>query len=242
MRTYRIFSGPEEAAAVLAGELQTLSLVEKRSHVVLSGGSTPRLWFALMAQPPFAGAINWQNLHFWWGDERCVAAADVESNYGQAEQLLFRHVPIPAANVHRIRGENEPEAEALRLADEIKDVVPLQQGRPVFDWILLGMGTDGHTASLFPGQTNFDEKRLAVVASHPQTGQKRISLSAPQLASCRRLSFLVLGADKAVRVGEIFSQPDKELPYPAARISSSFGQTEWFLDRPAARLLNDMEP
>ena len=99
------------------------------------------------------------------------------------------------------------------------------------------MGADGHTASLFPQQTDFAEKRLAVVAHHPQTGQKRISLSATQLSSCRRLSFLVLGADKAERVSEIFSHPAESLPYPAARIRAAHGQTEWYLDMASARNL-----
>ena len=237
MRTYRSFSGPEEAAHFLAGELKTLSLAKEESHVVLSGGSTPRLWCAILAQPLYAQAIHWRSLHFWWGDERCVPAHDEDSNYGQAKRILFDCFAIPAANLHPIRGENEPEAEARRLSAEIKATVPRQQNQPIFDWIILGMGADGHTASLFPQQTDFAEKRLAVVAHHPQTGQKRISLSATQLSSCRRLSFLVLGADKAERVSEIFSHPAESLPYPAARIRAAHGQTEWYLDMASARNL-----
>lgn len=136
MHTYRCFTGPDEAAGVLAEELQALSLAQEVSHIVLSGGSTPQHWFALMAQPPFARAIRWSALHFWWGDERCVAPEDSASNYGQAEQLLFRHVTIPATNIHRIRGENEPRSEALRLEAELRALVQQQQGRPVFDWVL----------------------------------------------------------------------------------------------------------
>ncbi|NQS71682.1 MAG: 6-phosphogluconolactonase [Desulfobulbaceae bacterium] len=234
MHTYRCFTGPDEAAGVLAEELQALSLAQEVSHIVLSGGSTPQHWFALMAQPPFARTIRWSALHFWWGDERCVAPEDSTSNYGQAEQLLLRHVAIPAANIHRIRGENEPRSEALRLEAELRALVPQQQGRPVFDWVLLGMGADGHTASLFPQHTDFDEERLAIVATHPQSGQLRISLSALQLASCRRLTFLVLGTDKAERIGEIFTRPAETLTYPAARISAAHGVTEWYLDAASA--------
>ena len=166
-----------------------------------------------------------------------MPAHDEDSNYGQAKRILFDCIAIPAANLHPIRGENEPEAEARRLSAEIKATVPRQQNQPIFDWIILGMGADGHTASLFPQQTDFAEKRLAVVAHHPQTGQKRISLSATQLSSCRRLSFLVLGADKAERVSEIFSHPAESLPYPAARIRAAHGQTEWYLDMASARNL-----
>ena len=245
MRSYRSFSGPEEAARVLADELKTLSLAGEESHVVLSGGSTPRLWFEVLAQPPYSKVIRWQNLHFWWGDERCVPVADEESNYGVAKRILFDRIAIPAGHIHRIRGENQPAEEAERLSAEIEALVPKmamaprQQGLPVFDWILLGMGADGHTASLFPQETDFNEERLAVVARHPQTGQARISLSALQLASCKRLSFLVLGADKAERVSEIFSHPAESLPYPAARITALHGPTEWLLDAASASKLPD---
>ncbi|MDO5674695.1 MAG: 6-phosphogluconolactonase [bacterium] len=234
MRNYRSFTGPEQAAHFLADELKALSLAGDTSHVVLSGGSTPRLWFEILAQPPYAEAIRWTSLHFWWGDERCVPAQDADSNYGQAKRLLFDHVAIPTGNLHPMRGGEKPEAEARRLSEEIESMVAKQQGLPVFDWIILGMGADGHTASLFPEQTDFSEKRLAVVARHPQSGQKRISLSATQLAACRRLTFLVLGADKAARVSEIFSHPAGSLPYPAARISAAHGPTEWYLDTASA--------
>lgn len=240
MRNYRSFTGPEQAAHFLAEELKTLSLARDESHVVLSGGSTPKLWFAILAQPPYAQAIRWSSLHFWWGDERCVSALDEESNYGQARRILFDRIAIPAANLHPIRGENEPAAEAERISAEIKTMVsmpPGQLGLPVFDWIILGMGADGHTASLFPQQTDFNETRSAVVARHPQSGQERISLSAAQLARCKRLNFLVLGADKAERVSEIFSLPAESLPYPAARISAAYGPTEWYLDTASARHL-----
>ncbi|KOO11879.1 6-phosphogluconolactonase, partial [Vibrio xuii] len=102
---------------------------------------------------PYAESIQWQNLHFWWGDERCVAPDDAESNYGEANTLLFSKVNLPAENIHRILGENDPQGEAERFAKEMADVIPCENGTPVFDWILLGVGADGHTASLFPGQT-----------------------------------------------------------------------------------------
>ncbi len=238
MRSYRSFTGPEAAAHFLAGELETLSLAGKESHVVLSGGSTPRLWFTILANPPYARAICWDRLHFWWGDERCVPADDEESNYGQARRILFDRVAVPAANLHPIRGDHEPAAEAQRLSAEIAARVPVlpgQRGMPVFDWVLLGMGADGHTASLFPQQTDFAERRSVVVTRHPQTGEQRISLSASQLAACRRLNFLVLGEDKAARVREIFTHPAEALSYPAGRIRAAHGPTEWYLDAAAAK-------
>jgi len=188
----------------------------------------------LLAQAPYADAIQWQNLHFWWGDERCVAADDTESNYGEANNLLFNHVTLPAQNIHRIRGENNPENEVKRFADEMADVIPCENGTPVFDWILLGVGADGHTASLFPGVTNYDDENLAILATHPESGQLRVSKTAKVLQAAKRISYLVLGAGKTQIVSEIHTTPAAELPYPAAKIKSTKGETEWFLDSAAA--------
>ncbi|MCG6507306.1 6-phosphogluconolactonase, partial [Vibrio parahaemolyticus] len=148
-------------------------------------------------------------------DERCVAPDDAESNYGEANALLFSQIDIPAGNIHRILGENEPQAEAQRFAQEMADVIPSENGTPVFDWILLGVGADGHTASLFPGKTNYDDENLSVVASHPESGQLRVSKTAKVLEAAKRISYLVLGAGKAEIVYEIHTTPAEDLPYPA---------------------------
>lgn len=108
-------------------------------HISLSGGSTPKMLFKLLASQPYANDIQWQNLHFWWGDERCVAPDDAESNYGEANALLFSKINMPAQNIHRILGENEPQAEAERFAQAMAHVIPTENGTPVFDWILLGV-------------------------------------------------------------------------------------------------------
>lgn len=176
-----------------------------------------------MAQPPFLV-----------GDERCVAPDDAESNYGEANALLFSQIQIPAENIHRILGENDPAAEVERFAQEMLDQVPTQDGIPVFDWILLGVGGDGHTASLFPGATNYQEPALAIVASHPESGQLRVSKSARVLEAAKRISYLVLGAGKADIVHEIHTTAADALPYPAAKVQSSQGETEWYLDKDAA--------
>lgn len=234
---YQLFETAEKVIETLANSLLRYSQQGRAVHISLSGGSTPKQLFASLASSPYAEKIQWQNLHFWWGDERCVAPNDPESNYGDANHLLFQHINIPAENIHRILGENDPEQEAIRFADEMTQVIPAKRGLPAFDWIVLGMGTDGHTASLFPNQTNFDESALTLVASHPESGQLRVSKSARLLANAERITYLVLGESKAKVVQQIQQQPADALPYPAAKIVSSHGQTEWYLDSQAASLL-----
>ncbi|WP_073602032.1 6-phosphogluconolactonase, partial [Vibrio aerogenes] len=228
MINHKIFQTADEVVHSLAEDLKVFSEQGRPVHISLSGGSTPKMLFQQLAQAPYATSVQWQNLHFWWGDERCVAPDDAESNFGEANALLFSHIDIPAENIHRIIGENDPEEEAQRFADEMANTISQTNGIPVFDWILLGVGADGHTASLFPGATDYSEERLAVVASHPESGQKRVSKSARVLQAAKRISYLVLGAGKADIVHEISTIPADKLLYPAAKIQSYQGKTEWY--------------
>lgn len=234
MINHKIFATPELVVENLANEMKVYSEQGEAVHISLSGGSTPKMLFKLLAQAPYAEGIQWNNLHFWWGDERCVAPDDAESNFGEANTLLFTKVNLPAENIHRIRGEDEPAVEAERFAKEMADVIPSENGTPVFDWILLGVGADGHTASLFPGVTNYQDENLSVLASHPESGQIRVSKTAKVLEAAKRISYLVLGSGKVEIVKEIHTTPASELPYPAAKIQSTTGETEWFLDSNAA--------
>ncbi|MDW6094348.1 6-phosphogluconolactonase [Vibrio rhizosphaerae] len=234
MIKHKIFQTADDVVHSLADDLKTYSEQGRPVHISLSGGSTPKMLFKLLASAPYATSIQWQNLHFWWGDERCVAPDDAESNYGEANALLFSQIQIPAENIHRILGENDPKSEANRFAQEMLATIPTQDGIPVFDWILLGVGADGHTASLFPGATNYQEPALAIVASHPESGQLRVSKSARVLEAAKRISYLVLGAGKADIVHEIHTTAADALPYPAAKVQSSQGETEWYLDKDAA--------
>ncbi|MCX2961307.1 6-phosphogluconolactonase [Rodentibacter caecimuris] len=228
-----IFDTAQQAVEKIAQELKTYSEQQRPIHISLSGGSTPKLLFKTLAQPPYNTEIHWQNLHFWWGDERMVAAQDPESNYGEVQKLLFDHIQIPAENIHRICGENEPLFELKRFQEELSAVI----SDGVFDWIILGMGTDGHTASLFPNQTNFDDENLAVIATHPESGQIRISKTAKLIERAKRITYLVTGESKAEILKEIQTVPAEDLPYPAAKIKAQSGITEWYLDKAAAELL-----
>ncbi|CAK4075589.1 6-phosphogluconolactonase [Vibrio sp. 16] len=234
MINHKIFQTAEQVVESLANDMKAYSELDRPVHISLSGGSTPKMLFKLLATEAYATSIQWQNLHFWWGDERCVAPDDAESNYGEANALLFSQVNLPAENIHRIRGEDEPKAEAERFAKEMAEVIPTENGTPVFDWILLGVGADGHTASLFPGQTDYQDENLSVLASHPESGQIRVSKTARVLEAAKRISYLVLGAGKVDIVNEIHTTPANELPYPAAKIQSKTGETEWYLDSDAA--------
>lgn len=233
MINYKLFDDGQAVVEALSQELLQYSQSAQPVHISLSGGSTPKLWFKYLADH-YSDKINWNNLHFWWGDERCVAPTDPESNYGQAKELLFDHIQINPENIHRIIGEDDPGEEAQRLAQEICQKVPKLHGIPAFDWIVLGMGDDGHTASLFPHHTDFNDPDLTLVAEHPQSGQLRVSKSARLLSNAERITYLVLGEGKAQRLKEIATHDSADLPYPAAKIKAR-NITEWYLDANAAK-------
>ncbi|MDD0823832.1 6-phosphogluconolactonase [Mannheimia sp. AT1] len=226
----KIFPTAQNAVEKIAQELKAYSEQDRPVHISLSGGSTPKLLFKTLATEPFNTEIQWQNLHFWWGDDRMVEPNDPESNYGEVQKLLFDHIQIPAENIHRIRGEENVEQELARFSQELTACVP----NLAFDWIILGMGNDGHTASLFPHQTDFNDQNVAVIAKHPETGQIRISKTASLIEKAKRITYLVTGKAKAEILKEIQDTPAEQLPYPAAKIKAKNGETEWYLDSEAA--------
>ncbi len=236
---WNIFETPELVMDSLTAVLLELSKKSRPAHISLSGGNTPKPWFAVLAGPGCEN-VNWDMLHFWWGDERFVAPKDPESNYGQAYTLFLSRVAIPQENIHRIRGEESPEDEVQRYTDEIERNVPKNRdGVPSFDWIHLGMGSDGHTASLFPGQTDYEDRHLISLSRHPESGQLRITKTAYLIEAARRVSYIVLGQEKADLLRMIHSADagGEEILWPAGRIRSREGLTEWYLDKAAASLL-----
>lgn len=229
----KIFPTAQDAVKQIAQEFIEYSRQNRVVHISLSGGSTPKLLFKTLAAEPFKREVQWQNLHFWWGDDRMVHPTDPESNYGEVQKLLFDHINIPAENIHRIRGEENVEQELARFSQELTACVP----DLAFDWIILGMGTDGHTASLFSRQTDFNDQNVAVIAKHPETGQIRISKTASLIEKAKRITYLVTGGSKAEILKEIQTTPAENLPYPAAKIKAKNGVTEWVLDSDAAKNL-----
>jgi 6-phosphogluconolactonase len=180
-QSIKIFPTPFDLAWNFAEELlQIIVESEKKDRIftiALSGGSTPETLFTILSKK-FAKKIPWQSVHIFWGDERCVPPDDAESNFGMANTKLLSKIKIPSVNIHRVRGEDNPEMEVLRYSEEISAFTRKRDGFPLFDLIILGLGEDGHTASIFPGHTElFDSEKICEVAIHPVTKRKRITLT-----------------------------------------------------------------
>jgi len=239
-KKYYLFEDSSELAAQLAVDFK--NAVEEKANsgesltIALSGGHTPKAFFEILAEPPYREGISWKNVIFFWGDERCVPPDNDESNYKMTNNALLSHIDIPASNIHRVLGEDPPTNEALRYEKVIGgNVSSGGNGFPSFDWIFLGMGDDGHTASLFPGASNLKEiEKICVVAEHPETGQKRVSITFPVINNAKRVSFLVAGKAKAPVFKEILEKGAKPLPYPASMVEPVNGVLEWYLDKAAA--------
>ncbi|MCG8309441.1 MAG: 6-phosphogluconolactonase [Cytophagales bacterium] len=208
-------------------------------NVALSGGSTPKIWLEYLSNLKET-IINWKRIHLFWGDERCVPPDHVDSNYGMTKSCLLDQIDIPKKNVHRIKGELDPGKAATAYARELRDHLPHGEV-PTFDLIILGMGDDGHTASIFPYEIdlwNFDEN--CVVATHPVSGQKRVSFTGRVINNAHSVAFLINGRNKAQKVKEIINNESNASNYPASLVKPYKGELFWFLDADAAsRLRND---
>ena len=233
-----IFDSTDALAESIAQQCLDLSQNNTKVNISLSGGTTPKHVFGLIAHSDFASRIIWRHLHFWWGDERCVSAKNEQSNYGEAMRLLFSQVLIPAENLHPIHGELSPEKACIEFKGEMEACLPmvLENGvsRPVYDWVILGVGEDGHTASLFPGVTDYETSQNAVVASNPESGQERVTLTAPVICAAKRVTYLALGEGKKRIVAEVLQNHFSAENFPAANITAKQGLTEWYLDTKSA--------
>jgi 6-phosphogluconolactonase len=177
-------------------------------------------------------------VHLFWGDERCVSPDDPQSNFGMTERVFLEKIKIPDTNIHRILGENNPSAEAIRYSDEVRRFTNEREELPVFDLIILGLGEDGHTASIFPGNNELlCSENICEVAVHPESFQKRITLTVPVINNAETIIFLVTGEKKAKLVSEILGQSEP-LDYPAAHIKPGYGSVKWYLDAAAAKMIN----
>lgn len=207
--------------------------------IVLSGGHTPRLLFENLASPPLSNAMPWSVTSVFWGDERCVSSESADSNYAMAESALLAKVPVPEENIYRMEAEIEPPEEAARVYEKrLREFfnVPQTPGSPSFpsfDVVLLGMGSDGHTASLFPGDPVVEEKDRWVVSVKGTTASPpvpRITLTLPVLNQAGCVLFLVSGASKREIVEQIWNDPvAASARYPSARVQSR-ERVIWFTD------------
>jgi 6-phosphogluconolactonase len=237
-----------EAAATLFVTLTREAIAARgRATVALSGGSTPLGLFRRLATPQFVSQTNWSKIHLFWGDERFVPPDHPDSNYGAARQALIEHVPIPADQVHRMRGELPPETAAEEYERELRAF--FAQGRdlsswPRFDLLFLGLGADGHTASLFPGAAVLHETSRWVVAYFADAAPRptlpglthawRITLTPPVINAARTVAFLVSGADKAECLEQVLAGPEQPDLIPAQIVRPTEGHLRWLVDAAAA--------
>lgn len=230
---------PDTASLALRAAEQFAALAEyatrKRGRfvVALSGGSTPKAMNALLATPRFVDLIQWEKVFVFWSDERCVAPEDPESNYGNARDTLLVHVPIPAANIQRIHGELSPEHAAQKYEDKLREFFAAGPSTR-FDLVLLGLGDDGHTASLFPGTHGIRENsRWAVAVNHqepPLPLVDRVTLTPPIINAAANVTFLVTGSAKAERLRQVLRDPYHPDRLPAQVIRPKNGKLFWLLD------------
>lgn len=225
---------PEALARVAASEIaRRAAAAPGRFSLALAGGSTPRRTYELLAAAPRREEVPWARVEVFFGDERCVPPDSPDSNYGMARRALLDLVPVPASSVHRIRGEEpDPEGAAAAYEEELRSAL----GAGGLDLALLGMGPDGHVASLFPGSDALAEtRRLARAVVAPASPARRITLTLPALAASGAVIFLVAGAEKAERVAEVLGGRAPWLP--AARVHPAGGDALWLLDAAAASRL-----
>ena len=237
----KIFPSPYELAERFAEEM--VGMIKESANkkkiftVALSGGSTPELLFTILSEN-FARSVSWKNVHIFWGDERCVPSDNAESNFGMAWRKFLSKIEIPSLNIHRIHGEDDPEKEASRYSEEISLHTGKRDGMPLFDLVLLGLGEDGHTASIFPGHPElFYSDKICEVTIHPVTKQKRISLTGKVINNAEAVTFLVTGKKKEKIVKNIFKKDPSASNYPASYIVPVYGRLDWFIDKEAGKLL-----
>lgn len=231
----KIFSNRIELSIFFGDHLTKLSKSNKKVNIALSGGSTPQVIFDVLAKD-YSDKINWDALRFFWGDERCVSPEDQESNYRMTKTHLFEKINISAQNIFRIKGELTPEEACSDYISILKKELPVNNGLPQFDLMILGMGDDGHTASIFPYQIDlWNSSKVCEIATHPETGQKRITLTGGVINNSKEIMFLVTGANKAEKVHEIIEKKGSFTEYPAFKVDES--KSIWLMDEAAAQLL-----
>lgn len=229
-----------EAARRFAALAEESITARGRFVVALSGGSTPKVLLGLLAQAPYRETLAWGRIHVAWGDERCVPPDDAQSNFRMAREALLAHVPIPEEHIHRIPAENpDHEAAAADYAATLRLVFALAGDElPRFDLIHLGLGTEGHTASLFPGSPALAERERFVAAPFvAKLDAYRITLTPPVLNAAREVQFLAAGAEKADIVRDILHAPHNPTELPAQIVAPTDGRLVWLLDRAAAQRL-----
>lgn len=237
-----------DALARLAAETVTSVIAEahaqgRNATIALSGGSTPKKMGAFLAQPPYTERVHWDSVDIFWGDERWVPLTDTESNAGEAMRGFLDHIPIPEERVHSVETElDDPKVAAERYERDIRQTVPITDGIPTFDLILLGMGEDGHTASLFPGTAAIHEERRLVVAHRvDKLDATRLTLTPPVINAAEQVVFLTGGAGKAETLHAVLDGEVDVDTYPSQVVRPAQGTLVWLVDEAAASGLDRKE-
>lgn len=248
-RTLRVkyYVAPDAAALAQRAAQYFVEMVgeavagQGRARIAISGGSTPKATFQLLADPnqPWRSRMPWNDLELYWVDERCVGPDDADSNYRMTREALLDHVPLSPAQIHRIEGELDPEAAADKYESELRNCFRLEgEQTPRFDLVALGMGPDGHTASLFPHTAALHEKSRIATANHvAQKDTWRVTLTWPVINAARSVFFLIAGTDKAEVLNEVLTGPRDPERLPSQLIWPSSGILTLILDQAAAALL-----
>lgn len=233
IQIFKDLSALSQAAAKIFIESAAQAIAERGQFLVaLSGGNTPMALYRLLVDAP----MDWPRVHVFWGDERCVPVDDPGNSYAQARDVLLARVPIPADQVHRVQSELEPASAARAYAATLSRFRPPW---PRFDLVLLGMGDDGHTASLFPGSpVDEAEPVIAVTANYQDRPANRVTLTPRVINSARRVMFLVAGAGKAVTLSTVLSDLSLSEQFPAQRIRLTDGELLWMVDEAAGSLIS----
>jgi len=224
-------------AEVILEKSNSKSKEGKFLNIALSGGSTPKQLFLLLADE-YENLISWDTINLYWVDERCVPPNDKESNFGMTYDTLLNRAFIPTENIFRIKGEDVPKNEVERYKNLLLENLPVKNCFPVFDIILLGMGDDGHTASIFPNNIELLNSEFSVVqAIHPISGQKRITLTGKTICNAEQIVFLICGKSKASILKQIINNELNSQQFPAAIFRNSQGIVDFFIDKEAGSLL-----
>ncbi len=240
--TYQVYPSAEEmalaSARLFAARVEQAVAARRIARMAISGGSTPKATFKILADPahPFLATVPWAKLQLYWVDERCVGPNDPDSNFGMTRDLLLSKTPIPAENVFRMEGELDPEQAASRYESVLRNSMKLEGAEsPAFDLLTLGMGPDGHTASLFPHTPALDEMGRLVVANHvAQKETWRITLTWPVINQAGEVAFEVEGAGKAEILAEVLTGPRDPERLPSQLIRPASGKLLFLLDEAAA--------
>jgi 6-phosphogluconolactonase len=227
----------ERAAELLIGVARESTSRQERFTLALSGGSTPKALYGLLATDAKSTRIPWEQTHLFWTDERCVPPTDSQSNYRMAHETLIEHVDIPSGQIHRMRGEDEPQRAAEAYASELERC--FGPGDPRFSLILLGMGDDGHTASLFPNSPALADTSHTVAANYvKKLSANRLTLTLRTLNAASTIICLVSGKSKAKALSAVFdSKAIDDGSLPARLVRPAKGELIWLVDEPAARLV-----